>query len=145
MMEEKESRLLHSDRLLDHFRNPRHPGVLDPPAIVVDAENPACGDWLRLSALIEHGKVLRAAFQVKGCTASIGCGSALAEWLHGKTLQELRAGAREDVRRAIEEAVGGLPPASRHAAELCADGVAALLGALSASASPDPAPSDPDR
>lgn len=136
---------MYSARLLDHFRNPRHSGLLASPAIVVDAENPACGDWLRLSAIIEDGKVARAAFQVKGCTASIGCASALAEWLHGKSLDELRAGAREVVRAAIEEAVGGLPPASRHAADLCADGVAALLAALNASASPGPAPSDPDR
>lgn len=125
---------MHSERLLDHFRNPRHAGVLAPPAIVVDAENPACGDWLRLSVLIENGAVARAAFQVKGCTASIGCGSALAVWLHGRTLAELRASTRESVRAAVQEAVGELPPASRHAAELCADGVAALLAALSASA-----------
>jgi len=120
---------VYSERLLDHFRNPRHVGVLDVPAVVVDVENPACGDWLRLSAVIEDGCVARAAFQVKGCTASIGCGSALAEWLHGKRLEELRAGGRELARGAVEESVGGLPAASRHAAELCADGVAALLRA----------------
>lgn len=135
---------MYSDRLLDHFRNPRHAGVLAPPAIIVDAENPACGDWLRLSALIEHGTVARAAFQVKGCTASIACGSALAEWLQGKSLAELRAATRDTIRSAIQEAVGELPATSRHAAELCADGVEALLAALSASASPAPAPSGPD-
>lgn len=135
---------MYSDRLLDHFRNPRHAGVLAPPAIVVDAENPACGDWLRLSALIENGTVVNAAFQVKGCTASIGCGSALAEWLHGRSLHELHAATRDTIRAALQEAVGELPPASRHAAELCADGVMALLAALSASASPAPAPSGPD-
>lgn len=118
---------MYSERLLDHFRNPRHAGVLEDPAVVVDVENPACGDWLRLSARAENGLVVQAAFQVKGCTASIACGSALAEWLHGKRVDELRAGGREAVRAAIEEAVGGLPAASRHAAELCADGVAALL------------------
>ncbi len=136
---------MYSDRLLDHFRHPRHAGVLDPPAVVVDVENPACGDWLRLSAVVEHGGIAQAAFQVKGCTASIGCGSALAEWLHGRSLEELRAGSREAVRAALQDAIGELPPASRHAAELCADGVAALLSALSASASPDRAPSGRDR
>lgn len=122
---------MHSQALLDHFRNPRHAGVLDPPALVLDVENPACGDWLRLSALVEDGIVRRAAFQVKGCTASIACGSALAEWLHGQRVEDLRAGGREGVRAAICKAVGELPPASRHAAELCADAVASLLRELS--------------
>jgi nitrogen fixation NifU-like protein len=125
---------MHSQALLDHFHNPRHAGQLDPPALVVDVENPACGDWLRLSALVEGGVVRRAAFQVRGCTASIACGSALAEWLHGRRVEELRAGGREAVRAAITSAVGPLPPASRHAAELCADGVATLLGRLGDSA-----------
>lgn len=120
---------MYGSRLLDHFRNPRHAGVLGAPAIVADAENPACGDWLRLSALIESGVVVQASFQVKGCTASIACGSALAEWLHGRRLEELAAGGREAVRAVVERAVGGLPAASRHAADLCADGVAALLRA----------------
>lgn len=134
-MEGKEARVLYSDQLLDHFRNPRHAGVLEPPALVIDAENPACGDWLRLSALLEGETVMQAAFQVKGCTASIACGSALAEWLHGRRAAELRAGGREAVRAAIEAAVGELPAASRHAAELCADAVAALLRAAALSAS----------
>lgn len=121
---------MHSEALLDHFRNPRHAGVLAPPAIVIDVENPACGDWLRLSALVEDGVVKQAAFQVKGCTASIACGSALAEWLHGQSIDGLRAGGREAVRAAVAQAVGELPPASRHAAELCADAVASLLRRL---------------
>ncbi len=100
--------------------------------MAVDVENPACGDWLRLSAEIRDGQVVRAAFQVKGCTASIACGAALAAWLHGRALQDLRAGGREAVRAAVTAAVDGLPPASRHAAELCADGVMALLRAAGA-------------
>lgn len=126
---------MYSDHLLDHFRNPRHAGVLEAPALVVDAENPACGDWLRLSARIENGLVVRAAFQVKGCTASIACGSALAEWLHGRRLEELTTGGRQAVRSAVEQAVGGLPAVSQHAADLCADGVAALVRAARSGAS----------
>lgn len=118
---------MYSKRLLDHFRNPRHAGLLSGPAVVVDVENPACGDWLRLSALVENGVIRQAAFQVRGCTASIACGSALAEWLQGKRVDEVRGGGREAVRAAIEAALGALPAASRHAAELCADGVEALL------------------
>jgi nitrogen fixation NifU-like protein len=117
---------LYTERLLDHFKNPRHAGVLTPPATVVQVENPACGDILKLSARIEGGCVVEAAFQVRGCTASIAAGSALAEWLHGESIESLRM-FRESV---IDEALGGLPPASRHAAALCASAVKALLARL---------------
>jgi nitrogen fixation NifU-like protein len=49
---------LHSPQLLEHFQNPRNTGSLDPPAVAVEVSNPACGDILRLSALVEDG-VLR--------------------------------------------------------------------------------------
>ena len=117
---------LYPERLLDHFNKPRHAGVLTPPAIVAQVENPACGDILKLSVRIESGRVVAAAFQVRGCTASIAAGSALAEWLHGRSLDELR-GFEESV---IDEALGGLPAASRHAAALCASGVSAIVARL---------------
>lgn len=116
----------YSDRLLDHFKNPRCSGVLPPPAVVVQVENPACGDILKLSARIESDRVVEAAFQVRGCTASIAAGSSLAEWLLGRSVKEL-----PDFHEAvIDEALGGLPPASRHAATLCVDGVKSLLARI---------------
>ncbi len=114
---------MHSERLLEHFRNPRNPGELAPPAIKVDVTNPACGDMLRLSALVENGRIAEARFLTRGCTASIAASSALTEWMIGKTPAELAA-LNETI---IEEAVGGLEPASKHAAALCVDGVRALL------------------
>jgi nitrogen fixation NifU-like protein len=117
---------LYPEPLLDHFRNPRHAGVLAAPALVVQAENPACGDILKLSVRMDDGHVVEAAFQVRGCTASIAAGSALAEWLYGRTLEDLRM-FREAI---IDEALGGLPAASRHAAALCASTVKALLASM---------------
>ena len=114
---------MHSPELLDHFRNPRHAGVLDAPAIVIEAENPACGDILRLSARVEDGVFERVAFQVRGCTASIAAGSVLAELLQGRTLE----GARQLGTADVERALGGLPPESKHAAVLVIDGLRALL------------------
>jgi nitrogen fixation NifU-like protein len=114
---------MHSERLLDHFKNPRNVGELPPPAIRVDVTNPACGDMLRLSARFEDGKVVEARFLTRGCTASIAAGSALTEWMTGKTRDQLR----ELTAAAMEEALGGLDPASRHAAVLCIDGVRRLL------------------
>ena len=114
---------MYSDRLLDYFQNPRHAGILPAPARVIELENPACGDILKLSVLVEQGVVRQAAFQVRGCTASIACGAALAEWLHGRRLEELE---KEDVAAIVEELVGGLPVESKHAARLVADGARRL-------------------
>ena len=113
---------MHSEQLLEHFRNPRNVGQLPPPAITVDVSNPACGDLLRLSARFEDQKVVEARFQVRGCTASIAAGSALSEWMLGKTRAELLALTAE----IIEQALGGLEPASKHAAVLCVDGAKAI-------------------
>jgi nitrogen fixation protein NifU and related proteins len=113
---------VHSERLLEHFRNPRNSGQLPPPAITVDVTNPACGDLLRLSALLQDGKVVEARFQVRGCTASIAAASVLSEWMTGKTRAELQGLTAE----MIELALGGLEPASKHAAVLCVDGAKAL-------------------
>jgi nitrogen fixation NifU-like protein len=113
---------VHSDLLLEHFRNPRNIGRLPPPAITVDVTNPACGDLLRLSALFEDDKVVEARFQVRGCTASIAAGSALSEWMLGKTRAQLQGLTVET----IELALGGLEPASKHAAVLCVDGAKAM-------------------
>jgi nitrogen fixation NifU-like protein len=111
--------------LLEHFQNPRNVGELAPPAIVVEVSNPACGDILRLSVCFENGIAKEVRYKVRGCTASIAAGSALTEWIAGKTRADLAA-----FRPAtVDEAVGGLPAESKHAATLCADGVKALLRA----------------
>ena len=73
---------MHSERLLEHFRNPRNVGILEPPATVVDVSNPACGDLLRLSVRFEGDRVAEVKYQVRGCTASIAAGSALTPGLH---------------------------------------------------------------
>jgi nitrogen fixation protein NifU and related proteins len=114
---------MYSERLLEHFQNPRNVGELAPPAISLEVSNPACGDILRLSVLIEEGRVREARYKVRGCTASIAGGSALTELLVGKAWPEVgRINAA-----AIEAAVGGLAPESKHAAVLGADAVKSLL------------------
>jgi nitrogen fixation NifU-like protein len=114
---------MYSERLLDHFQNPRNVGELGAPAVTVEVSNPACGDILRLSVRFEEGRAVEVRYKVRGCTASIAAGSALTEWMTGKSKDEIgafRAGI-------LDQAVGGLPPESKHAAALCADGVKALL------------------
>lgn len=117
---------MYSERLLDHFQNPRNVGTLDPPAVLVEVSNPICGDILQLSALQAEGRVRAVRFKTRGCTASIAAGSALTELLHGRTLEEIAALQAADV----EQAVGGLSNESKHAAVLAMDGVKALLRRL---------------
>ena len=89
----------------------------------MEISNPACGDILRLSARFEQSSVAEVRYKVRGCTASIASGSALTEWMLGKTRAELAA----LTPAVIEAAVGGLIPESKHAAVLCVDGVQKLL------------------
>jgi nitrogen fixation protein NifU and related proteins len=114
---------MYSEGVLDHFRNPRNVGQLPPPAVVIEVSNPACGDILKLSAQFENGAVAEARYQTRGCTASIAAGSALTEWLIGKS----RAQLAELTPAFVEALIGGLEPASKHAAILCVDGVRKLL------------------
>lgn len=114
---------MYSEILLDHFKNPRNVGELPPPALTIEVANPACGDILRLSVVLTGGAVSEVRYKVRGCTASIAAGSALTEWMAGKTEREL-ASLNAGV---IEDAIGGLIPESKHAAVLCVDGVKAVL------------------
>jgi nitrogen fixation protein NifU and related proteins len=114
---------MRSERLLDHFRNPRNVGELAEPAVRIEVMNPACGDILRLSARLAEGRVVDTAFKARGCPASIAAGSVLTELMMGKSRYELQAVQASD----IESALDGLEPASKHAAVLCIDAVKALL------------------
>ena len=114
---------MYPERLLEHFQNPRNVGELATPAVTVEASNPACGDILRLAARFEGGVAVEVRYKVRGCTAAIAAGSALTEWMEGKSRAQLAAFEAG----VIDEAVGGLPPASRHAAALCAEALRLLL------------------
>lgn len=112
-----------SEALLDHFHNPRNSGDLPDATTTVEVTNPVCGDVLRLAARLEEGRIAAARFRTQGCVASIASSSVLTELLTGKSTAEARA----ITPQLISDALGGLPPATFHAAQLCADAVAALL------------------
>ena len=118
---------MHSPVLLDHFQNPRHVGELPPPAVTVEVSNPACGDILRLSVLVQEGRIQEVRFKVRGCAASIACGSLLTELVQGKTLEEAGQVSAADLAAAI----GDLPPESGHAGILAEDALKAALKAAS--------------
>jgi NifU-like protein involved in Fe-S cluster formation len=118
---------MYSAQLLDHFQNPRNAGDVTAPDAIAENENPACGDVLRLSLKISSGRITEIRFKAKGCVPSMACGSALTELVMGRTLADSRAIDRET----LIAAVGGLPQASTHAAQLALDTLAAALRQVS--------------
>jgi len=114
---------MYSPQLLDHFQNPRNPGDVPHADATVELENPVCGDVVRLSLKMAGGRIGEIRFKAKGCVPAMACASSLTEMALGRTLEEARNLTREDLHRAI----GGLPPASGHAAQLALDALAALL------------------
>jgi len=112
--------------ILDHFRNPRNSGKLDDATATVEVTNPVCGDILRLSVRMEGGRIAAARFKTQGCVCSIAASSVLTDLLIGKTPAE----ARELTAEAISDALGGLPLATFHAAQLCCDAAESLLREL---------------
>jgi nitrogen fixation NifU-like protein len=116
-----------NDAVLEHFRNPHNAGDLADATATAEVTNPVCGDVLRLSVLLEAGRIGASRFRTQGCVAAIASSSVLTDLLTGKSVAEARCITPED----ISEALGGLPPATFHAAQLCADAVSALLRKLS--------------
>jgi nitrogen fixation protein NifU and related proteins len=114
---------MYSEQLLDHFQNPRNAGELSDADAMAQIENPVCGDVMRLTPKESAGRMTEVKFKARGCVASIACGSALTELATGMTLNEARKLLREDV----SVAVGGLPPASTHAAQLAIEALGAAL------------------
>ena len=123
---------MYSPQLLDHFQNPRNAGDLANADAVVELENPVCGDVLRLSLKLHNGQI-EARFKAKGCVPSMACASALTELVRGKTVSEAAKLRRDD----LTKAVGGLPQASTHAAQLALDALSAALAILERSDSID--------
>jgi nitrogen fixation protein NifU and related proteins len=117
---------MYSEAVLDHFQNPRNAGTLNAPSARISVENPVCGDILELSARMDGGRIAEARFRTRGCVTALACSSFLTELLRGKTPAEARAITSEQ----ISEALGGLPPATLHGAQLARDAVQALLAKL---------------
>ena len=112
-----------SELVLEHFRNPRNAGKLSNATASVQVSNPVCGDVLELAIRIEDGRITEARFLCRGCTTAIACGSLLTEKLRGCTVGEAQAITAEN----LSEALGSLPPATFHGAQLAVDAAHCLL------------------
>ena len=118
--------MAYSDKVLDHYENPRNVGTLDKsdPSVgtgMVGA--PACGDVMRLQIKVnENGVIEDAKFKTYGCGSAIASSSLLTEWVQGKTLEE--AGKIKNAQIAEELA---LPPVKVHCSVLAEDAIKAAI------------------
>jgi nitrogen fixation NifU-like protein len=108
---------MYSEKVMDHFTNPRNVGEI-PDADGVGTEgNPTCGDVMKISIKVEKGRIVDAKFQTFGCGAAIAVSSMVTEMVKGKTLEEALAISKETVANEL----GGLPPQKMHCSNLGAD------------------------
>jgi NifU-like protein involved in Fe-S cluster formation len=114
---------MYSKEILDHFHNPRNVGENEGATVVVETTNPACGDLMKLWAVVRDGVIVDARFKVAGCVPAIACGSWLTERIKAKPCAELTAITPDQ----IDAGLGGLPAASKHAAVLAFDALKRLL------------------
>lgn len=107
----------------DHLQNPRNAGELDNATATAEETNPVCGDRMRLSLVLNDGRVATARYLAYGCPPTLVCGSVLTELITGKTLDE----ALDVTRKDLLDAIGGLPSRKQHAAALAIETLRSAL------------------
>ena len=108
---------MYSEKVMDHFTNPRNVGEM-PDANGIGVEgNPVCGDVMKIYIKINEDKIVDAKFQTFGCGAAIAVSSMVTEMVKGMTLDE----ASKITKASLAEALDGLPPQKMHCSNLGAD------------------------
>jgi nitrogen fixation NifU-like protein len=108
---------MYSEKVMDHFTNPRNVGELPDADGVGEVGNARCGDIMKLWIKVEDGRISDVKFKTFGCGAAIATSSIVTELAKGKTLDE----AEQISNRAVAEALDGLPPIKMHCSNLAAD------------------------
>jgi nitrogen fixation NifU-like protein len=127
--------MAYSDKVLDHYENPRNVGVLDKDAGNVGTGMvgaPACGDVMRLQIKVNENDVIEEAkFKTYGCGSAIASSSLLTEWVKGKTLDQATEIKNTDIAQEL-----ALPPVKIHCSVLAEDAIKAAINDLKAKRSP---------
>ena len=108
---------MYSEKVMDHFTNPRNVGEIENADGVGLVGNPVCGDVMKLFIKVEDGKIADVKFKTFGCGAAIATSSMVTKMVKGKTLEEALAISN----KAVAEALDGLPPNKMHCSNLAAD------------------------
>lgn len=114
---------MYSEKVMDHFSNPRNVGEIEDADGVGEVGNPVCGDLMTIYIKVEDGKLADVKFKTFGCGAAIATSSIITEMAKGMTIEQ----ALEITRDSVADALDGLPPVKMHCSNLAADGLHAAI------------------
>lgn len=115
--------MMYSEKVMDHFMNPRNMGEIDDADGVGTVGNAKCGDIMRIFLKVEDGIIKDVKFKTFGCGAAVATSSMATEMVIGKTVQE----ALQVTNKAVMEALDGLPPVKVHCSLLAEQAIHAAL------------------
>ena len=113
----------YSEKVMEHFRNPRNVGEIENPDGVGKVGNPVCGDIMELYITVKGGIITDAKFKTFGCGAAIATSSMVTELVKNKSIED----ALKISNRAVAEALGGLPPIKMHCSVLAEEALKKAL------------------
>jgi len=108
---------MYTDKVMEHFKNPRNMGEIPDADGVGTVGNPVCGDLMTISIKVKDNRLADVKFKTFGCGAAIATSSMTTELAKGKTLEDAMKITRADVAGSL----GGLPPVKMHCSNLAAD------------------------
>jgi len=114
---------VYSEKVMEHFRNPRNMGEIPDADGVGTVGNPVCGDMMYIYIKVQDDRIADIKFKTFGCGAAIATSSMITELAKGKTLEEAMRITRKDVAESLD----GLPPIKMHCSNLAADGLHAAI------------------
>ncbi|GFN36016.1 Fe-S cluster assembly scaffold protein NifU [Tepidimicrobium xylanilyticum] len=114
---------MYSEKVMEHFRNPRNVGEIKDADGVGIVGNPRCGDIMKMYLKIEDGIIKDVKFKTFGCGSAIASSSMATELIKGKTIEE----AMEVTNKSVVEALDGLPPIKMHCSVLAEQAIKAAL------------------
>lgn len=116
-LNDKMSKGMYSEKVMEHFQNPKNMGEMEDPDAVGDAGNPVCGDQMRIYIKVKDNTITDISFKTFGCAAAIATSSMITEMAKGKKLEEAYGITRDDVADGLE----GLPETKMHCSNLASD------------------------